>query len=139
MGKPFDDAQKEQKIDKVLEVLDGDNPFDLKVRETSVRDTTNLFCFGCAHSAADIDFPGGPSGERPCFFCVRNPNREKWQADFKKRHGGELKEWYDNTPIAFYPMDVYQTLDMKEQIDRWVRKAQGDPNWNSPMGGMKFG
>lgn len=139
MGKPFDDAQDALKADEVEDVLDQDMFAGLKVRATSVKDTTNLFCFGCAHSAATEDFPGKPSGERPCFFCVRNSERETWQKDHLKRFGSELKEWYDNSAICFYPMDAYQTLDMKEQIDRWEAKAKGDINWNIPKGGIRFG
>ena len=99
-----------------------------------------LFCYGCAYSRGGGEpFPSAPSGERPCFFCVRNREREQWQADFEKRHGRRLLEWYDGSPIAFYPMDAYQTIDMKEQQERWFRKDKGDPNWNEPKGGIRFG
>lgn len=136
---PSFDEQK--KVDEVIEKLNKDDEFSEigKYRESSVKDASQLFCFGCAHEAAGKPFPGIPSGERPCFFCVRNVEREKWQQDFKKRHGHELKEWYNGSPIAFYPMDVYQPLDMIEQHDRWERKAKGDPDWNIPRGGIRFG
>lgn len=111
-----------------------------KQRETATKaDDPSLFCYGCAHSIGGAPFPSGPSGERPCFFCIRNKDREKWQEDIKKRHGKPLMQWYDGTPIAFYPMDVYTPIDMKEQVDRWRRKAEGDENWNEPKGGIRFG
>ncbi len=112
-----------------------------KHRESSTtgEDVSFLHCHGCAHSAATEPAPGKPSGERPCFFCVRNPDHEQWQKNFEKDHGEKLLEWYDGSPIAFYPMDAYTTLDMTEQGERWRRKAEGDPNWNEPKGGVRFG
>lgn len=107
--------------------------------ESAAKETDNLFCYGCAHSAASEPFPGAPSGERPCHFCIRNKDRERWQKDFSDRYGVELKAWYDNSPIAFYPIDAYQTLDMIEQYARWERKAKGDPDWNKPSTGIRFG
>lgn len=98
-----------------------------------------LVCYGCAHSIGGRKFPSGPSGERPCFFCVRNPNREKWQADQVESHGKELREWYDGSPIAFYPMDAYQPIDMIEQQRRWEEKAEGKEDWNEPKGGLRLG
>ena len=142
MGKPFDEAQNAEKADEVIEALDRENnPFNIKMQETAsgMYDLNKLFCYGCSHSSAEVDFPGKPSGERPCFFCVRNKNREKWQEDFKKIHGFELKEWYDQSPIAFYPMDCYQPIDMIEQQERWNRKSKGEKDWNSSRGGLRFG
>lgn len=131
---------EQEKIQEVADVLAGPNFEDIgKQYGTSVHDTKDLFCFGCAHSAGSEPFPSFPSGERPCFFCVRNPKREEWQADHKKSFGNELKEWYNGSPIAFYPMDAYITIDMQEQIDRWERKAKGEVNWNQPSGGIRFG
>lgn len=113
---------------------------DTKQKETAARNINQLVCFGCAHSIGAAEKPpSGPSGERPCFFCVRNPQREKWQEDHEKRTGKKIMEWYDGSPIAFYPMDAYQTLDMIEQQDRWERKAQGDPDWNESQGGIRMG
>lgn len=126
-------------IQEVNAVLSPDFDDIGKQYGTSVKDTKDLFCYGCAHSAGDSDFPGKPSGERPCFFCVRNEDREKWQEDHKKKYGKELREWYDNSPICFYPMDAYQTIDMEEQEERWERRAKGEEDWNSPKGGIRFG
>ena len=75
-----------------------------------------LICYGCAHSIGDGKYPSGPSGERPCLFCLRNKKREEWQKEFKKNHGREMKEWYNGTPIAKYPIDAYITLDMLPQL-----------------------
>lgn len=132
---------EQKKVDEVIEKMNKDDLYSEigKQRETSVTDASQLFCFGCSHASAVDGFPGKPSGERPCFFCVRNKDREQWQKDFKERHGKELKEWYNGSPIAFYPMDAYQTIDMVEQASRWERKAKGDPDWNIPQGGLRFG
>ena len=122
-----------EEFDKMIEAT--------KMRETAsgMFDQAKLFCYGCAHSASSEVFPGKPSGERPCMFCVRNPEREKWQENFKRKHGHRLEAWYDGTEIAFYPMDAYQTLDMQEQVERWERKAKGEEDWNEPRGGIRFG
>lgn len=69
-----------------------------------------LFCYACAHSVASMDFPSAPSGERPCCFCIRNPKR-----------GYEVKVWYDGTEPIRIPMDCYHSLDMLEQIERWMK------------------
>ncbi|MCD6436209.1 MAG: hypothetical protein J7L15_07455 [Clostridiales bacterium] len=37
-------------------------------------DVEKLVCYGCSHSAATVEYPNQPSGERPCTFCVRNKN-----------------------------------------------------------------
>lgn len=112
-----------------------------KMSSASLRhfEITKLHCYGCAHSASSEPFPSKPSGERPCFFCIRNPERVKWQTQFKERQGSELKEWYDGTPIAFYPLDAYQTLDMLEQEKRFERKRKGETNWNEPDASISFG
>lgn len=143
-----EDTKKAKKISDVIDALDGDSYESIGkvwescyvkngvVQEDEVKE---LFCHGCCHSAADGKFPGKPSGERPCMFCIRNKDREDWQKNFKKQWGRELKEWYDGSPIAFYPIDAYTTLDMQEQYDRWERKAKGEHNWNEPRGGIRFG
>lgn len=136
------DPDDENKVSEVLGKLDRDEFAEIgKMRKTAsdMFDIKKLFCYGCSHCASDGKFPGGPSGERPCFFCVRNPDREKWQKDFKKRHGHELKQWYDGSPICFYPMDAYTPIDMQEQMDRWERRAKGESTWNEPKGGVRFG
>jgi hypothetical protein len=111
-----------------------------KQRETatSVGDQ-DLFCYGCAHSIGGAKFPSGPSGERPCFFCVRNPDREQWQKDRVADGAPELKQWYDGSPIAFYPMDAYMTIDGLEQQRRWSKRDKGIKDWNQPDGGIRFG
>lgn len=111
-----------------------------KQRETAATiGDPNLFCYGCAHSAGGEPFPSFPSGERPCCFCVRNPKREEWARDRAEHGEPKIDKWYDSSPIAFYPMDAYCPIDLKEQIDRWRRKAEGDSNWNEPQGGLRFG
>lgn len=69
-----------------------------------------LICYGCAHSMGcgqeGADFPGLPSGERPCHFCIRNAKRDL---------GLQLTTWYDGTPAVKVPMDCYQTIDMINQ------------------------
>jgi hypothetical protein len=88
--------------------------------EKCVHDDNNqpLVCYGCSHSAAYCtyidgtlvectDFPGKTSGERPCFFCVRNPEREQWQKDFEERNGSRLEGWYDNSVPYKVTMDCY--------------------------------
>jgi len=143
------DEEQQKAVDEIVatakEKVDSLNipipDFDIKQTGTAAHaeDIPHLFCFGCSHCDGVAKFPGRPSGERPCFFCVRNPEREKWQSDFKHSHGKMLLEWYDGTPICFYPMDAYQPIDMIEQQERWEKKAKGDPNWNEPEGGLRFG
>ena len=69
-----------------------------------------LVCFGCAHSAADVPYPGKPSGERPCHFCKRNPDWEKMQ----------LRVWYDGSEPLKVPMDCYCGTDMDIQVKEWL-------------------
>lgn len=111
-----------------------------KQRKSAVHEfDKNLFCYGCAHSSAIDDFPSRPSGERPCFFCVRNPHREQWQKERLEDGIKEIKEWYDGSPIAFYPIDAYSTIDMKEQQRRWSARDKGEKDWNEPKAGIRFG
>lgn len=77
----------------------------------------HLTCFGCAHSAAAEPWPGQPSGERPCGFCVRNPLRATYMHDQDPR-------WYDGSPPISDPMDCYYTLDMADQYRVWLREAE---------------
>lgn len=73
-----------------------------------------LVCTGCAHGGVDIEFPGGPSGERPCCFCLR---RDLWKET-------KIKEWYDGGSLVKFPMDCYHSLDMKRQFEKWMKEAE---------------
>jgi hypothetical protein len=68
------------------------------------------------------DFPGMPSGERPCFFCIRNPEREEW---LKKNN---LDVWYDGSKPIKVPMDCYHSTDMLLQVDTWIAEKQKQNN-----------
>jgi len=80
---------------------------------------SSLNCYGCAHSAAGTEPPGEPSGERPCYFSIRNKDRDVWQRQHLLANGHELKEWYDGSPTINYPMDCYYTIDMGKQMTKW--------------------
>lgn len=85
-----------------------------------------LVCHGCAHSAgAGYPFPGRPSGERPCCFCVRNVEREQWIANAKVApEPYELPTvWYDGSPAIKVPMDNYATIDRDVQYQKWEKAA----------------
>lgn len=94
-------------------------------------ETKTLFCHGCAHSAgAGVPFPGRPSGERPCFFCLRNPDREKWieeaKADDRElgaRHPAN-GAWYDGSGAVKNPMDCYHSVDILRQMAQWEREPK---------------
>lgn len=74
---------------------------------------SNLFCYGCAHSASSAPPPGYPSGERPCGFCVRHPMIRSLRKVPPGDHiEGFEPRWYDGTPPVKLPMDCYQTVDM---------------------------
>lgn len=101
--------------------------------ESEVKPNTaenKLFCYGCCHSSADDPFPGKPSGERPCCFCTRNNQREEWLKEAKKAHpdwfedGGKVNpyngHWYDGNIAVKCPMDCYHSLDMLDQINKWL-------------------
>mgnify|MGYP003575536793 CR=1 FL=1 len=74
-----------------------------------------LPCHGCGHSCGGGSFPNGPSGERPCFFCIRNVKREEWWAE--NPHLKELADkgkytcFYNNAPMKKIPMDCYISTD----------------------------
>ena len=70
----------------------------------------DLHCYGCAHSASGRGYPGRPSGERPCCFCIRNKNREEPPI---------VSAWYDGSKPFSVPMDCYHSLDMKKQLEIW--------------------
>lgn len=74
-----------------------------------VRDDPALVgrCYGCAHSSAGED---KPSGERPCGFCVRNPERKDPPV---------VDKWYDGSAPVAVPMDCYHSVDMVNQIEQW--------------------
>jgi hypothetical protein len=80
-----------------------------------------LSCYGCAHSASNMDgnhpFPGNPSGERPCMFCVRNTQLGGWV-------NKDNAKWYDGSEPVKCRMDCYHTCDMKDQIERWITSAR---------------
>lgn len=93
-----------------------------------------LVCYGCAHSASSVPFPGKPSGERPCCFCVRNADREIWvsasaattERNQKPDDEGTLRDfnpyagnWYNGSPAVKVPMDCYSTMDMIDQEIFW--------------------
>lgn len=80
-----------------------------------------LVCFGCAHSAATVPYPSRPSGELPCCFCIRNPDREAWQARHVQDTGQRLETWYDGSKPVKVPMDCYHSLDMATQIHAWLK------------------
>ena len=89
-------------------------------KEDVMFDVEKLVCYGCSHSAAMQEYPSGPSGERPCCFCVRNKDRKL-----------EVTCWYDGSKAVKIPMDCYHSLDMKDQIDLWfdkIRKENGNEN-----------
>lgn len=72
-----------------------------------------LPCHGCAHSAAGDPYPGMPSGERPCGFCVRNPSLpDGGVADWFGDHG---PCWYDGKTPFQTPMDCYIATDRLQQ------------------------
>lgn len=95
-----------------------------------------LPCTGCAHSASGAPFPGHPSGERPCGFCVRNP---EGLADW---FGEKGPVWYDGkTPPHTVPMDCYIATDRLQQqrifdeINRLELTGEEAPGRESPFHG----
>jgi len=80
-----------------------------------------LVCSGCAHSAPSIPFPSGPSGERPCCFCVRNVDLPAMLEGMRRNNVAHFmpdvygKTWtafYNNAPMRKCPMDCYISTDM---------------------------
>lgn len=80
-------------------------------------DVERLTCYGCAHSAAGDPWPGRPSGERPCGFCIRNREVFAYLGDTPRK-------WYDGSSPVSVPMDCYHSLDMKKQLRGWVAEAE---------------
>lgn len=94
-----------------------------------------MVCSGCSHSAAGMPFPGMPSGERPCFFCERNVDREEWCKEHLSACTGLVKivgqlgevrcchpahgKWYGGSDAHQSPMDCYYSSDMSRQIHIW--------------------
>jgi hypothetical protein len=94
----------------------------------------NLICYGCAHSVApmiysdgtpveETMFPGCPSGERPCQFCIRNP-----EVRGKSREEMIVSVWYNGSEPAKVPMDCYHSLDMKDQFNKWLEETSNESN-----------
>lgn len=83
-----------------------------------------LVCTGCAHSAAVADFPGRPSGERPCCFCIRNTTLTAMSEEEKKNLPAV---WYDGSKPVSVPMDCYHSLDMKKQQIEWFDDSSQEP------------
>lgn len=100
-------------------------------------DVSALHCYGCAHAAASEPPPGGPSGERPCMACVRNPDRP-WERPSALRaldvvvdDEGNARTFdpfvgtaYNGMPMVHHPMDRYVTLDSMDQ-EEWVEHHAG--------------
>jgi hypothetical protein len=82
-----------------------------------------LVCYGCAHSRAGMEYPSGPSGERPCLFCIRNvdPERSKNLEEIRRRlqPGTSYTARYDNGPTRKEPADQYIATDrlLRDQPD----------------------
>ncbi len=81
-------------------------------------DTERLTCYGCAHSAAGEPFPGEPSGEPPCLFCIRNPLQHLSDA--------EDQVWFDGSEPIRIPMDCYSTIDYRQQVQVWLDIAKSE-------------
>lgn len=109
-------------------------------------DVAQLFCYGCAHGASTEGFPGKPSGERPCFSCIRNPEREQWAKNIRDVAGREpqitvgddghartfdpaVGTMYNGAPRLYSPMDNYVTLDSGDE-ERWL---SDHPEYRKPV------
>ncbi len=79
-------------------------------------DESRLCCYGCSHSAAGEPWPSGPSGERPCGFCIRNP--------LQHLSDPEQHKWYDGSEPVSVPMDCYCTIDYGKQVHVWIETAK---------------
>ncbi len=77
-------------------------------------DRDKLVCYGCCHSASMQKYPGIPSGERPCCFCIRNPQLPEKVEKFV------VNCWYDSSDAVKLPMDCYHSLDMLAQFNKWM-------------------
>lgn len=90
-----------------------------------------LPCYGCAHSAAvfnsEAGWPGKPAGERPCMFCIRNVDRERW---VHSKTYNYPEQWNDGTPLSkAAPLDMYVATDrmMEERNLRRIAGERGHP------------
>lgn len=84
-----------------------------------------LPCHGCAHSASGAPFPGHPSGERPCGFCVRNP--ELGDGEVAEWFGERGPRWYGGELEPFKtPMDCYIATDRLQEERRFIEAAKQD-------------
>lgn len=79
-------------------------------------DIDRLECYGCARSPATAPWPGSPSGEKACLFCIRNPLHVQCLTDDHR--------WGDGSKPVGVPMDCYQTLDMESQMQVWLDEAE---------------
>lgn len=72
-----------------------------------------LVCYGCGHSIGGAPYPSGPSGERPCAFCIRNPKQAEMLADIMSRLSPDVvyTARYDNGPCQKSPADQYIATD----------------------------
>lgn len=94
--------------------------------------SSQLPCSGCAHSAVDAPFPGMPSGERPCGFCVRNP--QLLAGGVADWFGEQGPTWYGGeTPPFKTPMDCYIATDrltqqrIFDELDRLKHEGKDAP------------
>lgn len=77
-----------------------------------------LVCYGCPHSIGGAPFPSGPSGERPCCFCIRNPKL------VELNETNDLPAlWYNGIEPVKVPMDCYSSQDMRDQSNQWSKEA----------------
>jgi hypothetical protein len=99
------------------------------VTKLAQRDGGPLVCHGCAHSAGgSTRYPGCPSGERPCCFCVRNVLLPEQLAEYRKDtrlthfqegvYGVTFTPLYDNKPVAKIPLDCYIATDYLTEVVR---------------------
>src|SRR4051812_27775397 len=90
---------------------------------------TPLPCGGCVYADPSVRWPGRHGVARACFFCIRNPDRERWQAFAVECSGSTVFDWADgSTPIA-YPMDCFHTPDMAKQFSvelQWAYQKKAD-------------
>ena len=72
-------------------------------------------CKGCVYASvlasAPKDLPVSP-----CNFCVRNPLHPLYEDDDHR--------WPDGSEPLRVPMDAYHSVDMRHQMDQWVRDAE---------------
>lgn len=75
-----------------------------------------LPCYGCGHAASEVSYPGCPSGERPCLFCVRHTDQDARRtalAEIRNRlkPGQYFTSRYDNGPVRKDIGDQYISTD----------------------------